>query len=280
MQRLAAELWRLDPTLTQETPGDIAWMTRQHAGREAEWRRQIWDDGGRVRAWAWIKPPGNRLFWEVDRRRPELYDEVFGWFEAEAGEGQLEVAVRGGSEAAVAALEQRGFAWDRDAPWLRLNIRSLDAVNEPEVPDGYRLATMAEVPDLAARVAVHRAAFHPSQVTEASYARVMAEWPYRPELDAVVVAPDGSFAAYALAWLDESNATGLLEPVGTHPDHQRRGLGRAVCLHGLVRLRAAGAARAVVGSRGDDAYPVPRRLYESIGFRELSRALPYVKPNP
>ena len=82
------------------------------------------------------------------------------------------------------------------------------------MPDGYRLATMSEARNVAARAAVHRAAFDPSRVTEESYARVMAEWPYRPDLDFVVVAPDGSFASYALGWVDEANRTGLFEPVG------------------------------------------------------------------
>jgi ribosomal protein S18 acetylase RimI-like enzyme len=92
-----------------------------------------------------------------------------------------------------------------------------------------------------------------------------------------VVAPDNSFAAFALGWLDEANSMGLLEPVGTHADHRRRGLGRAASLLALRNLRAAGATTARVGSRGDDAYPIPRLLYESIGFRELNRTLIYVR---
>ena len=106
----------------------------------------------------------------------------------------------------------------------------------------------------------------------------MAEWPYRPELDCVVIAPDGSFASYALGWLDEANAAGILEPVGTHPDRRRRGLARAACLSALRGFRRAGATRGLVGSRGDDGYPIPRLVYESIGFRELTRSLSYVKP--
>jgi ribosomal protein S18 acetylase RimI-like enzyme len=276
MQRLAEEVWRLDPAVAQETVGDLAWMTRQHAGLESEWRRQLWLDGDRVVAWGWIKPSA-RLFWQVDPRLPELLEEVFGWFEDEAAESPASVTVWEGNRAAIAALERRGFGHDPEAPWIRRNGRDLVALEEPHVRLGYRLTTMAESPDLAARVAVHRAAFHPSRVTEESYARVMAEWPYRPELDCAVVAPDGSFASYALGWLDETNAVGLLEPVGTHPHHRRLGLARAACLLALRQLRAAGAERALVGSRGDAAYPVPTLLYESIGFRELSRALPFVK---
>lgn len=276
MQRLAEDAWRLEPSIAQETVGELAWMTRQHPGREKNWRRQLWLEDDRVVAWGWIKEEA-RLFFEIHPHRPALLEDVFGWFEEAADTRPLSVGVRAGNRRALALLERRGFEHDIEAPWIRWNFRSLDEIDEPVVPVGYRLTTLAETPDLAARVAVHRAAFHPSRVTEESYATVMAEWPYRPELDCAVVAPDGSFASFALGWLDEANATGILEPVGTHPDHERRGLGRAVCLLALQQLRAAGAATGLVGCRGDDAYPVPRLLYESIAFRELNRSLMYVK---
>jgi ribosomal protein S18 acetylase RimI-like enzyme len=181
------------------------------------------------------------------------------------------------NDSAIEALDRRGFEHDSDAPWLRLNARSLASLDEPVVPEGYRLSTMADVHDLAARVAIHRIVWHPSLVTEESYAAVMGEWPYRPELDCVVVAPDGSFASYALAWIDEANHAGILEPVGTHPGHRRRGLAAAVSLHALHQLRRGGAETGLVGSRGDSAYPVPSLLYESIGFRELTRTRAYTK---
>jgi ribosomal protein S18 acetylase RimI-like enzyme len=276
MQRLAEEAWRLDPAVAQETVGDLAWMTRHHAGREAEWKRHLWLEDERVVAWGWIKPPA-RLFFQVDPRKPELHDAVLGWFEDEAANRPLTVEVRAANDVAIEALERRKFEHDPDAPWLRLNSRSLASLEEPLVPEGYRLSTMAEVPDLAARVAIHQIVWHPSLVTEESYENVMAEWPYRPELDCVVVAPDGSFASSALAWIDEANRTGILEPVGTHPDYRRRGLASAVSLHALHQLRAAGAETGLVGSRGDAARPIPSLLYESIGFRELTRTRVYMK---
>ena len=46
-------------------------------------------------------------------------------------------------------------------------------------------------------------------------------------------------------------------------------------LFALQRLRDEGATTAIVACRGDDAYPVPAKLYESIGFREVWRTLPY-----
>ncbi|MGA5560099.1 GNAT family N-acetyltransferase [Streptomyces platensis] len=42
-------------------------------------------------------------------------------------------------------------------------------------------------------------------------------------------------------WLDEANRTAEFEPVGTHPDYRRLGLGRALLLHGMHLARDAGA---------------------------------------
>jgi ribosomal protein S18 acetylase RimI-like enzyme len=105
----------------------------------------------------------------------------------------------------------------------------------------------------------------------------MNTWPYRSDLDFVIEGPDGSLAAAANGWFDEENRVGEFEPVGTHPAHRQLGLGRALMLFGLQRFREAGASEAIVGCRGDADYPVPKLLYESVGFRELSRELRFKK---
>ena len=102
-------------------------------------------------------------------------------------------------------------------------------------------------------VEVHRSAFQPSRFREDVYAFVRSTPAYRADLDCVVEAPDGSIAAYTLAWFDEVNAVGQFEPVGVHADHRRLGLGRAVGLYALRRLRELGAtlrARRLPGRRG------------------------------
>lgn len=276
MQRLAQEVWRLNSTLTEATVGELAWSTRQHVGRESEWKRRLWIDGDEVVAWGWISLPCS-LEWQVHPAESALIEDVLDWFEVEADEGQLVTSVRAEDDRAIDALQRRGYAEDPDAPWFFLNVRDLDEIEEPHVPSGYRLTTMQETANVSARVAVHRAAWFPSRVTEESYENVRRTWPYREELDCVVQAPDGSFAAYALAWLDVDNSVGEFEPVGTHPDHRRRGLARAVNLFGLQRLKALGANKAIVLSRGDAMYPIPKLLYESVGFRELSRSQPFVR---
>ena len=180
-----------------------------------------------------------------------------------------------GDTGTIETVERHGFAHDPGASWIRWNARALTDIDDPIVPGGYRLATMAEYDDFASRSAAHRSAFAPSRFTDEVYEAVRREAPWRDELDCLVVDPEGAVAAYALAWLDEPNHFGELEPVGVRRDQERRGLGRAVCLHALHRLRAQGAETALVGSRGDGEYPGPTALYESIGFRRLWRDLPY-----
>jgi hypothetical protein len=48
-------------------------------------------------------------------------------------------------------------------------------------------------------------------------------------------------------------------------------LGRAILLLGMQRFREIGATEMIVGSRGDAGHVGPSKLYESAGFRELSR---------
>ena len=82
---------------------------------------------------------------------------------------------------------------------------------------------------------------------------------FRAALDLVAVAPDGSFAAYVGVPYDEANRCGIFEPVCTHPDYRRRGLGREVVYEAIRRMAALGARSVWVGT--DQAF------YLAIGFR-------------
>ena len=272
MQQLVAEAWRLEGPLVERHVGDLAWTRHHIAGREPEWRIRLWEEDGRLVAWAWLFPPGT-LDFQLHPQRRELLDPLLDWFEREAESDEQATSALVDDRETVAMLERRGYRRDpTEEPHFVHLLRELADIAAPRIPDGFRLRhTTAE--DVERRVAVHQAAWHPSRVTVESHRALMDAYPYRPELDCVVEAPDGTFAAYCLAWLDEENRVGELEPVGTDPRFARRGLAAAVCTFALHRLRDHGAERAIVYARGDAAYPGPLRLYESIGFRPFTRSL-------
>jgi GNAT superfamily N-acetyltransferase len=292
MQTLAAECWRLAPQFinVDTTVGEIAWSFAPPRDPDDPTRRyRLWREGDRVLAWGVINPPMRMrisddrwemskagLVWQVHPERPELLDDILDWFAAETPGAARQTSVRGTDPGARARVEAHGYVHDPSAPFDLMNRRELREIAAPAVPHGYALTTMADVNDIEKRVGVHRAAWEPSSLTIDKYAAIMRTWPYRAEFDFVVVAPDGSLACSALGWFDEANRVGEFEPVGTHPDHRRLGLASSILLFGMQRFRDAGATDAIIGCRGDDDYPIPKLVYHGIGFREISRDLPYV----
>jgi RimJ/RimL family protein N-acetyltransferase len=87
---------------------------------------------------------------------------------------------------------------------------------------------------------------------------------YRPDLDLVVYDSSDDVAAYGLFWYDPVTGTGLVEPMRTEADHQRRGLARHVLTTGLQRLVDAGAERIKICYEPDN--PASGSLYLSVGF--------------
>jgi GNAT superfamily N-acetyltransferase len=73
-------------------------------------------------------------------------------------------------------------------------------------------------------------------------------------------APGDEISAFVTAWYDDVTRAAYLEPVGTVPEHQRRGLARAAITEGLRRLQRLGATRAFVGGYE----PGANALYASV----------------
>lgn len=149
---------------------------------------------------------------------------------------------------------------------------ALDVVPDADLA-GYRITTLAETPDVAARAAVHRAAFGSERMTTERYAELVRDPAYDPRLDLVALAADGTMAAFVLGWYDAELRVGLCEPVGTHPAHRRRGLARALIVHALTQLHARGATSVSIGALADD--PVTPRLYAELGFTLIDKNLGY-----
>ena len=87
---------------------------------------------------------------------------------------------------------------------------------------------------------------------------------YRPDVDLVVHDSHDRVAAYGLFWYDPETATGLVEPIRTEDDHQRRGLARHLLTTGIDLLAEAGAQRIKICYEPDN--PASGSLYLSAGF--------------
>ncbi|MEO3813730.1 GNAT family N-acetyltransferase [Sphaerisporangium sp. B11E5] len=270
--------------------GDLAWTWCRAFDPSEPWPTAVWTDGDVPVAWAWLEPPSELLL-QVDPAYPALAGEALEWAATKTN-APLNTEVADTEPHLTAALPRHGYT-RLTTPFMSCLSRPLVPsppltsppyatspdtcfpLPAPSLPDGYTIREQRTPADVAARAAAHRAAWDSARVTTERHTRMREIWPYRSEMDLVVVSPAGESVAYCQGWYDEANRVGLYEPVGTHPAHRRLGLGRAVCAAVLHAFARAGALHAVVYARGDAAYPVPKRLYESLGFREYTRVHGY-----
>ncbi|RWM06020.1 MAG: GNAT family N-acetyltransferase [Mesorhizobium sp.] len=298
MQGLAQEVTALRPELLNgdATVGELAWVwAKDFDALGRFWRHRLWFANGRLAAWGWAHLPYRvargdgmslevktaNLVWQVHPDRAALLCEILDWYDDVAGGGDRLLTVQSADRQAQTIVAAHGYAFDAEAgsddgPWVQFNMRELTDVPDPVLPEGFRFLTAEDVPPAAA-VKAHRDAWHPSRFTETAFERVRRTWPYRDDLHVLVAAPDGTLAATAIIWLDEATKTAEFEPVGTHGDFRRQGLGTALQLHGMHLARAAGASRMLVACIGAPAHPAARNMYYSVGFRAISRDLPQIK---
>ncbi|OWJ67912.1 GNAT family N-acetyltransferase [Inquilinus limosus] len=298
MQGLAQQVMALRPELVNgdASTGELAWVWAKDVDALGRfWRHRLWFADGRLAAWGWAHlpyrvPRGDgsfreagtaNLIWQTHPDRPELLAEILDWYDGVAARADRSMLVQSGDARAQAIVAAHGYAFDAEAgaddgSWVQFNARDLTEVPAPVLSEGFRFLTAADVP-AAAAVQAHRDAWHPSSLTEAAFERVRRTWPYRADLHPLVAAPDGTLAATAIIWLDEATRTAEFEPVGTHRDFRRLGLGTALQLHGMHLARAAGATRMLVACLGAPGHPAARDLYYGVGFRPFTRDLPQIK---
>ncbi len=153
-------------------------------------------------------------------------------------------------EASVRAQVELGLVRGPEPGFVHLTgrlDRALDLA-APDLPHGYDLGTIETDADVAARVDAGHAAFPGSTMTVEKYRFCRTTPLYRPALDTIVRGA-GRQRCRVRAGLARSADRRLeLEPVGVHPDHQRRGLGRAVCRAALRAGASLGRQEVVIAA--------------------------------
>jgi mycothiol synthase len=294
------DFWRVRRLLIDTvgiTPVGFNWEVRRWDGTRfhnprgelapgAGLRIRLWEDGDRLVAAIHPEGQGNAHL-QVHPDYRHLEEEMIAWAEAnlaadgEDGVRTLNLFVNDYDAGRRRLLAGRGYvecAWGGVTRYLRLGRQSLTT---PRIPPGYTLRTARSRQSLADSQAVAdllNAAFgrtwHTAQEIQV-FARLAPS--YRPDMDLVAEAADGTLAAYVGIAYDPDNRLAIFEPVCTHPDHLRRGLAKTLMQEGLLRLRALGAQGACVGT--GDMLPA-NRLYDAIGFSEAYRGRGWEKRIP
>jgi mycothiol synthase len=250
----------------------------------------IWEtEAGQIAAVLNPEQAGH-AFLQVDPmvRSSELEEEIVAVAEerltatGKSGRPKLWLSTDSKDELRQSILVRRGF-YRVELPEVReyQHRRLLDEPlqDAPHVP-GYTVHAQGDGLELLERCYASGLGFH-DDINVARDNRDHSEWYrhiqsaplYRRDLDLVAIAADGSIASFCTIWFDDVTRTAYCEPVATVPAHQRRGLGKAVMLEGLHRLKRMGAKVAFVGGYSQAA----NALYFSVMGQEVDLLEPWKK---
>jgi ribosomal protein S18 acetylase RimI-like enzyme len=243
----------------------------------------LWEDeSGRLIAYAAIQEPFLTLDYAIhtDAGPLNLEAQIVQWAvercpavaQRQQRSFPLYVWVNGNEDERIPLLKSFGFVEDE---WQKISFfRPLqETIAAPQPPAGFTIRPLNGPAEVEAYVELHRAAFETRNMTVEWRQRTLQMAQYVPDIDLVAEAPDGRLAAFCVCWLRPDRQVGEIEPLGVHPDFQRLGLGRAIALEALHRLKAHNAVNAHVTTDGER--DPARQLYEAVGFRRHSLRLGY-----
>jgi GNAT superfamily N-acetyltransferase len=220
--------------------------------------------------------PGSRDFVSTDDMLDVAEQKLFKT--NDAGNKELLVWVNEKDELTKKLFIERGYARSKFKAEHMRNRSFTQPLPDTTPPNGYIVRALGDENELPARSWLSWKAFHPDEPDEKYqgwewYRNIQRVPLYRRDLDIVAVAPDGELAAFCTVWFDDVTRTAVFEPVGTHPNHQKRGLGKAVMSEGLRRAGKLGATLATVSSYSEGAHA----LYHSMGFTGFDLLEPWIR---
>lgn len=213
----------------------------------------------------------------------EVETDTLQWAEGqllEADCSAIDTPCRDTDTERIAFLERSGFT-RQEAQTLYMARSLPEPISHAIFPEGFTLRQAAGEQELEAMVALHQAAFGTQNMTVEARRSIMRNPDYIPELDLLLEAPDGTLAAFCYCAIPrEANELsgrneGEIAIIGTSPAYQKRGLGRAMLLAGLQRLKDFGVETATLGTSSENSGA--HSVYYAAGFRVSYRSLWYAK---
>jgi GNAT superfamily N-acetyltransferase len=245
-------------------PGGLQWLLRR-LGREG-FAVHRWMEGDVVAGFSVVD--SSYVMLQPSDLSLRSYLRVLQATEAhhrELGEGSIEVSVWDGNRELLSRLEELGYEPSGTYGQELVHV-SRGVAHRPRLPDGFSMRWLEPALD-DAYVDLHRAAWStrtPSTYNREMHSSVTSMPEFQRELVPIIAAPDGTLAAYCIAWLDPRTRTTEIEPLGTHPGFRRLGLARAITEEVVWRSAERGANSVMVWSI--DKNPEARRVYESAGL--------------
>ncbi len=209
---------------------------------------------------------------------------VFDLEKARTTHVNLRVSTRDDQISKNIFLKKSGFIIDRY--FLTMAISLEKSLPKPLLPDGFKLLTMADIQERQSWVEMYNQSFIDHWAHHNLDINTLQSWlndpNFQQKLNLIAVAPDSTFAAFCNCQikttenLDTATRIGWIELLGTRRGFRRMGLGKAILLAGLEKLKSFGVSLAKL-SVDAESITGANRLYKSVGFELVNTWLYWQK---
>lgn len=201
--------------------------------------------------------------------------DLFTWAEERFRERDAErgralpywVEARDDDEQRIQLAKSHGFVLEDDLSNTLFQHTLDNLAPIPELPESFTLRSLMGEQEVATYAELHRLAFESASMTPEWRARTLRTPQYRPDLDLVISAPDGSLVGFCVGWFDPQRQAAHIEPIGVHPRYRRHGLARTLLLTMLHRFKLYGATSAFIEPFSSNT-PIHRTV-ETVGFQRI-----------
>jgi mycothiol synthase len=262
---------------------------------------QLWEnENGELIGFAylWITEPSDSIdgflsfYIHPNHRQINLESTIIAWGQQRMGEVKQEqkIPIRFGLSARdsqwerIKIIENHGFKVTRYFFTMERNLT--ETIPQPQLPAGYSIRQINTKTDVPAWVDMFNKSFvdhwNHHDLTIENMIHFINEPSYRPDLNLIAINTDGTFVATCECQIfpEDNNRTGRNEAwigtLATIRSHRKIGLGTAMLLSGLHKLKSLGMNTARLGVDADNPSGA-LRLYESVGFNKVYTRIVYMK---
>ena len=243
----------------------------------------VWENDNKILAWAVFQPPWRNLDYAIlpSERGSSLEKEVFEWgkvqmmaYSKQTGEdfyGSIEFFEDTPNvERTVEHLETLGFN-KHAVSTFRFEIDLHQEFPQCQLPNAYIIRPSRGKTKVDDYVNLIQAVFGSDWMTKEWRTRTLEHPAYRPDIDLVIANSENIPVGFCLCWLWQDISQ--IEPLGVHPDYQRKGLGKALEHAAFEALQNQGARYLYVdhGSLNEKAIALSLKT----GFRHSNNVLRY-----
>jgi len=210
----------------------------------------LWrNDEGKLIGYFIIEDGKNYFDVQIDPQYRSIEKDIYSWIVKNLAEKKkkLITSIYSWDENRIKLVSDLGFI-NKGPLAVDFRYDTEFYLNDLEIGEKYHFETFSDNYNYKNHIETQRLAFGRTkdQLSREWFETKCMAPGYSSDWDFIVVDNKGEHLAFCLAWLDPENMIAELDPVGTHPDHRRKGLAKAVINNCFVKLRNNGINKAQV----------------------------------